>query len=209
MFLYDDEGDDEMGNDYKYSEIRILVSPALKRDLDALAKERGTSVGVLAKDILKLYMREKYYKKAEELLNLEDRFGTVVAVEMDAQLEELRKDIKEIKDTIKNVKLQGKKENEDKKAGKTLYSSAEKEKEKTKKKEEVEEKKKEEGKEKKSKLIYPNEKEIPVGLNYKIEDDEFLVYDDGSAWSLKLGAWITRGPKVMKLKRKRDKELGR
>ncbi len=187
-------------------EIRIKLSKSFKKDLDALARIEGTSTGVLAKRILKLYVRDEYYKKARELLNFEDRVGTAVLLELKPQLEQLKKLIYALSskegETEKEEKEAKKKSLLPKGEGNVIYQRKNEIVEEEDSNERIDEEK-EKLKDKYVGWNFP----VIAGLDYRIEDG-FVVYEDDSVWSLRLGAWIHRGPKVLALKRKRDKELG-
>jgi len=181
--------------------MRIAVYPPLKNDLERLAKARGTTPGVLAKEILQLYVREEAYKKAQELLNIEDRVGTAVLLELQPEFEFLREDIIEMKEELLNLKRAV--ENLQKIPAPSPPKEEPKEKKVIWKNKEKEEEKKEEKKEE-PKLRFPTF----AGIDYEIRGDR-VYYDDGSVWSIKLGAWLHRGRKIMEIKRKKDRELGR
>lgn len=72
-------------------DIEKAMGEALRSDPDALARMEGISIDVLAERILKLYVRDKYYKKARELLNFGNGLGTTVLLELKPQLEMLKK----------------------------------------------------------------------------------------------------------------------
>ena len=86
-------------------DIERAMGETLRSDLDALARMEGTSIDILVERlverILKLYVRDKYYKKARELLNFEDGLGTAVLLELKPQLEMLKKDINELKNLLR------------------------------------------------------------------------------------------------------------
>ncbi len=186
----------------------VKVEQPLRGDLEELAKKEGTSAGALAKKIIKLYIREETYKKAQELLNIEDRVGTAILLELQPKLDKLDSIEKEIMNLRKEIQKM--------KEGYMATSSApkthkEKRKEETHEEgkeitlyEEEERKEKEEKKEEKPKLKFPTF----AGIDYEIKKNN-VYYEDGSIWSMKLGAWLHRGKKIMEIKRKRDRELGR
>ena len=77
-------------------ELRVKLSASLKRDIESLAKSEGQSTAGFVRSALKLYVRERYYQKAEELLNFEDRIGTALLLELQPQLEDMIGRIEEL-----------------------------------------------------------------------------------------------------------------
>ena len=184
----------------------VKVEQPLRGDLEELAKKEGTSAGALAKKIIKLYIREETYKKAQELLNIEDRVGTAVLLELQPKLDKLdsiekeimnlREEIQKLKESRTTAPKEKKKEEGEEKE---IFNREEEE-----KRNKEEEKKERDKGEEKVKLRYPTF----AGIEYEVKKNN-VYYEDGSIWSMKLGAWLHRGKKIMEIKRKRDRELGR
>ena len=70
-------------------ELRVKLSSSLKSDIESLAKSEGQSTAGFVRNVLKLYVRERYYQKADELLNFKDRIGTALLSELQPQLDDL------------------------------------------------------------------------------------------------------------------------
>lgn len=179
----------------------IQVDQPLRGDLEELAKREGTSAGALAKRLIKLYVREETYKKAQELLNIEDRVGTAVLLELLPEFEFIREELMNLREEIQKLK-EGQRVSPQQPPHKPAAPREEEEGEITLYEEEDREEKEE--KKEEPKLRFPTF----VGIDYEIRGDR-VYYDDGSVWSIKLGAWLHRGRKVMEMKRKKDRELGR
>ncbi len=168
-----------MGDETQTQEIRIRLSSALKEDLDNLAKTRGISTASLVRHILRDCVREKYYTKVLNILNIEDRVGNAIITELYPELEEIKSRLDMIADIVQMAGLQNapREEKGDGKQEQVVHD------------------------EKRGEGDFPK---IP-GLHYKVDGNN-VIYEDGSIYNLCLGAWLVTKEEVAKWKRKREKE---
>ena len=90
-------------------EIRVRLSSALKKDLDAIARMKNTSTNRIVREALELYVQEEFYKKAEYILNIEDRVGNEIFTELYPQLEEIKNRLDMIADFVQTQSSQAEK----------------------------------------------------------------------------------------------------
>ena len=96
----------KMEDGHKQAHLHIVLSSALKEDLDAIARMKNTSTNRIVRDALKLYVQEKYYEKTEYILNIEDRMGMAVVTELYPQLEEIKDRLDMIADVVQTQSSQ-------------------------------------------------------------------------------------------------------
>ena len=91
-----------MGDNKDPAKLTIRIDSALKKDLDAIARMKNTSTNRIVREALKLYVQEEYYKRAEYILNIEDRVGMAVVTELYPQLEEIKNRLDMIADMVQD-----------------------------------------------------------------------------------------------------------
>ncbi len=90
-------------------EIRVKVSSELKKDIESIARMRGKNLSSIVREALKLYVQEKYYRKMNEILNIEDRVGMAVVTELYPELEEIKNRLDMIADAVQMQNSQAEK----------------------------------------------------------------------------------------------------
>ena len=90
-------------------EIRVKVSSELKKDIEALARMRGKNLSFIVREALKLYVQERYYERAEDILNIEGRVGMAVITELYPELEEIKNRLDMIADFAQTQSSQAEK----------------------------------------------------------------------------------------------------
>ncbi|EDY36614.1 hypothetical protein ABOONEI_604 [Aciduliprofundum boonei T469] len=90
-------------------EIRVKVSSELKEDIESIARMKGKNLSSIVREALKLYVREKYYRKTNEILNIEGRVGMAVVTELYPELEEIKNRLDMIADFLHTHGSQAKK----------------------------------------------------------------------------------------------------
>ncbi|EDY34589.1 Ribbon-helix-helix protein, copG family [Aciduliprofundum boonei T469] len=98
-----------MGDNKDPAKLTIRIDSALKKDLDAIARMKNTSTNRIVREALKLYVQEEYYKRAEYILNIEDRVGMAVVTELYPQLEEIKNRLDMIADAVQTQSSQSEK----------------------------------------------------------------------------------------------------
>ena len=87
-------------------EIRVKVSSELKKDIEALARMRGKNLSSIVREALELYVQERYYRKTNEILNIEGRVGMAVVTELYPELEEIKNRLDMIADAVQTRSYQ-------------------------------------------------------------------------------------------------------
>ena len=83
-------------------EIRVKVSSELKKDIESIARMRGKNLSSIVREALKLYVQERYYRKTNEILNIEGSVGMAVITELYPQLEEIKNRLDMIADRLQS-----------------------------------------------------------------------------------------------------------
>ncbi len=81
-------------------EIRVKVSSELKKDIESIARMKSKNLSSIVREALKLYVQEWYYRKTNEILNIEGRVGMAVITELYPQLEEIKNRLDMIADAV-------------------------------------------------------------------------------------------------------------
>ncbi len=89
-----------MGENKDSAKLTIRIDSALKKDLDAIARMKNTSTNRIVREALELYVQEELYKRAEYILNIEDRVGNEIFTELYPQLEEIKNRLDMIADAV-------------------------------------------------------------------------------------------------------------
>ncbi|EDY36106.1 Ribbon-helix-helix protein, copG family [Aciduliprofundum boonei T469] len=95
-----------MGENKDPAKLTIRIDSALKKDLDAIARMKNTSTNRIVREALELYVQEEFYKRAEYILNIEDRVGNEIFTELYPQLEEIKSRLDMIADFVQTQSSQ-------------------------------------------------------------------------------------------------------